>query len=72
VADAPVPGPLIMPPARAEVQDAAGVADRQRPDPAVHGPRHHRLGGLVLGLPDSPQVPGLRRALATAVLPPPP
>jgi len=34
VADAPVPGPLAVAPARAQVQHAAGVTDRQRPDPA--------------------------------------
>jgi hypothetical protein len=61
-----------VPPPRTKVQDAAGVADRDRPGPALYCPRHHRLGGLVLGLADPPQVPGLGRAFAAAVLPPPP
>jgi hypothetical protein len=41
------------------VQDAAGVADGEGPDPVVGGPGHDGLGGLVLGLADPPQVPGL-------------
>jgi hypothetical protein len=58
-----------MPPSRFQVQDAAGVADRQRPHPVLHRPAHHHLGGLVLGLPDPPPVPGLgvpRPALVAA------
>jgi hypothetical protein len=54
------------------VQHAAGVTDRQRPGPALHRPGDHGLGGLVLGLADPPPVAGLGRALAAAVLPPPP
>jgi hypothetical protein len=61
-----------MPPARVEVEDAAGVTDRHRPDLVLDGPGHHGLGGLVLGLADPPPVPGLGRPLAAAVLPPPP
>ena len=72
VAGAPVPGALVVPPARVQVQHAAGVADRERPDPVLHRPGHHGLGGLVLGLADPPPVPGLGRALMAAVLPPPP
>jgi hypothetical protein len=71
VAEAPVAGPLVVPPARVEVEDAAGVADRERPDLARDGPGHCGLGGLVLGLADPPPVPGLGRPLAAAVLPPP-
>jgi hypothetical protein len=70
VPDPPVAGALIMPPARVQVQHAAGVADRERPDLALDGPEHYGFGGLVLGLVDPPPVPGLGRALATAVLPP--
>jgi hypothetical protein len=61
-----------MPPARVEVEDAAGVADRERPGPVLDGPGQHGPSGFVLGLPDPPPVPGLGRALAAAVLPPPP
>jgi len=70
VPDAPVPGALVVPPARVEVQDAAGVADRHRPDLVLGGPGHDGFGGLVLGLADPPPVPGLGRALVAAVLPP--
>jgi hypothetical protein len=61
-----------MPPARVQVQHAAGVTDRERPGPVFDRPGHDRFGGLVLGLADPPPVPGLGRALAAAVLPPPP
>jgi hypothetical protein len=61
-----------MPPARVQVQHAAGVADRERPDLALGGPGHSCSGGFVLGLADPPPVPGLGRALAAAVLPPAP
>jgi hypothetical protein len=71
VAEAPVAGALVVPPARVQVQHAAGVADRERPDPALDGPGHDGLGGLVLGLADPPPVPGLGRALTAAVLAPP-
>jgi hypothetical protein len=70
VADPPVPGPLIVMPPRVLVQDAARVADRQRPDPVLHRPRHDGLGGLMLGLPDPPQVPGLSVPLPALVPPP--
>jgi hypothetical protein len=72
VPEAPVAGPLVVPPAGVEVEDAAGVADRERPDLALDGPGHDGFGGFVLGLADPPPVPGLGRALVAAVLPPAP
>jgi hypothetical protein len=72
VPDPPVASALVVPPAGVQVQHAAGVADRERPHPVLDGPGHCGLGGLVLGLADPPPVPGLGRALAAAVLPPPP
>jgi hypothetical protein len=70
VADPPVAGALVVPPAGVQVQHAAGVTDRERPDLAFHCPGHHGFGGLVLGLADPPPVPGPGRPLASAVLPP--
>jgi hypothetical protein len=72
VPDPPVAGALVVPPARVQVQHAAGVADRHRPDLVFHRPGHRCFGGLVLGLADPPPVPGLGRPLAAAVLPPAP
>jgi len=72
VADAPVTGPLVVPPTRRNVQHAAGIADGQGADPPVNGPGNDRCGGLVLGLADPPPVPRLHHALAAPVVPPPP
>jgi hypothetical protein len=72
VADAPVAGPLVVPPARSDAQDAARVADRDGADPARGGPADHRAGGLVLGLADPAGVPRLHDPLAAPVLPPAP
>jgi hypothetical protein len=71
VPDPPVTGALVVPPARVQVEHAAGVADRERPHPVFDGPGHNCFGGLVLGLADPPPVPGLGRALTAAVLAPP-
>jgi hypothetical protein len=72
VPDAPFAGALVVPPAGVEVQDAAGVTDRERPNLALDGPGHDRSGGLVLGLADPPPVPGLSLPHVGSVLPPPP
>jgi hypothetical protein len=71
-ADLPLPQPKIVPPSGRKVQDAAGIADGQRPDPLLHRPLHDGLGGFVLGLPDPPSVPAFNEAGAAAVLPPSP
>jgi hypothetical protein len=42
-------------------QDAARVSHGQGPDPVLHRPADQGAGGLVLGLPDPAQVPGLTR-----------
>jgi hypothetical protein len=52
VADPPVAGPLVVPPTRLDLEDAARVADGQGADPPVNGPGDGRCGGLVLGLAD--------------------
>jgi hypothetical protein len=55
-----------------QLQDAARVADDQRPGPLLYRPVHHGPGGFVLGLADTPRMTGLGGPLAAAVLPPPP
>jgi hypothetical protein len=72
VADAPVPDTLVVASPGVEVQDAAGVTDRQRPGTVLDGPGHDGLGGLVVGLADAPLVAGLGGAFGAAVLPPSP
>jgi len=61
-----------MPAAGLQVQDAAGVPDRQGADLVLDGPGDDVFRGLVAGLPDPPAVPGFGRPLAAPVLPPPP
>lgn len=52
VADPPGAGALVMPPARLDGEDAAGVAHRQGADPVAYRPGNDGLGGFVLGLAD--------------------
>jgi hypothetical protein len=72
LADAPVPGPLVVPSPGFQVQDAAGVPDGQGADLLLDGPGDDGLGGLVLGLADPAPVPGLGLPRGPAVLAPPP
>ena len=41
-ADLPLPQPQVVPPPSRHVEDAAGVADGQRPDLLLYGPVDHR------------------------------
>jgi hypothetical protein len=71
-ADLPLPQPEVVPPAGVQVQDAAGVADRQRPDPLRHSRGDHGLRRFVLGLADPAVMPALDLPGAAARLAPPP
>jgi hypothetical protein len=72
VADAPVPGPLVVPAACVQVQDSARVTDREGADLVLHRPGDDVFGCLVLGLCHPAGVPGLGLPLGAPVLPPPP
>src|SRR5262252_8244461 len=72
MAEPPGASAVVVPPPGLELQDAAGVADRQGADAVLDGPGDHLAGGFVLGLADPAAVPRLHHLLAAPVLAPSP